>query len=84
MKNISFVITLILHFFIIYSLKLLDNFSVIILEISILIMMGFIIVKFSKNKSSIKSLGFGILYGSITSLILLLSFSIWLNNNFPG
>lgn len=83
MKHIAFVITLILHFFTIYSLKLLDNFSAIILEISTSIIIGFIIVKLSENKNSIKNLGFGILYGSITSLILLLLFSLWLSNNFP-
>lgn len=83
MKHITFTITLILHFLIVYSLKLLDNFSLIILEIFASIIIGFIIVKFSGNKSPIKSLGFGILYGSITSLIFLLLFSLWLSNNFP-
>lgn len=84
MKQIVFTSTLVLHLFIIYTLKLLDNFLLIILILIASVTIGFVIRKFSENKESAKNLGSGIFYGSITSLIILIVFSFWLSNNFPG
>ena len=84
MKQIAFIITLILHLFIVYTLKMLDSFSLIILIVVASITIGFVIRKFSENKELVKNLGSGIFYGSITSLIILTVFGFWLSNNFPG
>ena len=84
MKAISFTSTIIFHFLIILSLKLLDNFNSILIIFLFSILIGLTIKLLSKNRSvSLNHLGWGILYGSITTVSLLLISITLLGYNFP-
>jgi len=84
MKYIFFTVTLALQFLSILTLKLLDNFTLIIVILILSIVFGGII-KFSNEKSNltIANIGWGLFYGSVTSLGLIIIFIIWLSFNFP-
>lgn len=84
MKAISFTTTIIFQFLVIISLKLLDNFDSILIIFLFSILIGLAIKLLSKNRSiSLNHLGWGILYGSITTVTLLLITMTWLAYNFP-
>jgi len=84
MKIVYFFLTLIVHLLIIVNLKLLDNFNSILMIFLFSILIGLAIKLLSKNRSTnLKHLGWGILYGSITTVTLLLIAMTWLGYNFP-
>ncbi len=84
MKIISFIVTLFLHFSIILSLKLLDDFNSILIILFASIIIGLSIKLFHKNRNiNLNHLGWGILYGSISILTLLMITISWLGYNFP-
>jgi hypothetical protein len=84
MKSIFLVATIGLQFLSVFTLKLLDNFFLIIGIFIFCIAIGGII-NFSKptKNSTIKNIGWGLFYGSLTSLGLVTVFMIWLSFNFP-
>ena len=84
MKYIFLIATLALQFLSVLTLKLLDNFPVIIGIFILSIVVGGLI-KFSKPSTNltIANIGWGLFYGSITSLGLIIAFTIWLSFNFP-
>ena len=84
MKIISFIATLTFHFLSVFTLKLLDNFSIII-GIFLASLVGGFIIKYSSGNSKtwIKNTGWGLIYGSLTSIGLLISFVIWATFNWP-
>lgn len=80
MKYFVFVLTLLLHFIAILTLKLLDNFFPIIAIFLGSIVFGLIILITTNDKgSNRRKIGWGLFYGSITSLTLTIAFTIWLN-----
>jgi len=84
MKYFFLALTLLVQFLSVLSLKLLDNFGLIIGVFAISLLMGGFI-RFSKSQSSgtIAALGWGLFYGSLASLLIVLVFIVWLSFNFP-
>lgn len=84
MKLIFYISTLAIQFLSIVGLKLLDNFIVIIILFLGCLTFGIKFHFYSKpNEKRINDIGWGLFYGSITSLILTILFIIWLVFNFP-
>ena len=83
MKIVSFVLTILIQFLSLMTLKLLDNFYLIILIFISCLLAGFLIKMNSSVKSRTKEIGWGLLYGSLTSVTLVILFVIWLSFNFP-
>jgi amino acid permease len=79
MKIISFIVTLFMHFLIILSLKLLDNFNTILIIVFASTIIGLSIKLFYKNhNTNLNHLGWGILYGSLTAFISILLFTTYI------
>lgn len=83
MKTTSFILTILIQFLLVFTLKLLDNFYLILLILISSLVIGFLIQISNSTKSNIKKIGWGLLFGSLTSLILTIMFVIWLSFNFP-
>ena len=83
MKTTSFILTILIQFLLIFTLKLLDNFYLILLILISSLAVGFLIRISNLTKSKIKKIGWGLLFGSLTSLILTILFVVWLSFNFP-
>ena len=84
MKYFFLTLTIALQFLSVLTLKLLDSFYLII-EIFLACLLIGAIINFSKadyNPTTIK-IGWGLFYGSLTSLGLIIVFMIWLSFNFP-
>ena len=77
MKYFFLIATIVLQVSIALTLKLLDNFDLIIMIFIISLSVGGLI-NFSKNQIKIKNVGWGLFYGSLTSLGIVLIFMIWL------
>ena len=73
MKYLFFAITIVLQFLSLLSLKLLDNFYFIVAIFVLCIFFG-AMLNFSKSETnSLKSnIGFGLFYGSLTSLMVVI------------
>jgi len=78
MKAISYALTLSIHIILVFSLKLLDDFRLIVLALFISLLTGTILNFFSQNPLA-KNIGWGIFYGSLTSIIILAVFMLWLS-----
>jgi hypothetical protein len=83
MKIVAFITTILIQFLSIVALNLLDNFYLIILIFITCLVGGLLIKMSSSTKSKMKEIGWGLLFGSLTSLTLTLLFVIWLSFNFP-
>lgn len=81
MKAAYFIITLIVHTILVFTLKLLDNFYL-ILGIMLAGVVAGTIILIRKN-AKFKNVGWGICYGSALSLIMLIVFTTWLSYNYP-
>lgn len=81
LSKISLALTFIIHISIIGAFKLLDDFSLIITVYIISFISGLFLKSYSKN--SLKKIGWSLFYGSITSLVLVGGFIIWLESNYP-
>jgi uncharacterized BrkB/YihY/UPF0761 family membrane protein len=84
-KLFSFIATISFQFVLVVSLKLLDNFWLIIALLFLCLAVGGVVHFTNKNKktSTVNSIGWGLFYGSITSLALIIIFMIWLYFYFP-
>lgn len=85
MKYIFLAATIALQFLSVFTLKLLDSFWLII-TIFILALVAGGVMNFSNRKTGTtktKNIGWGLFYGSLTSLALVILFMIWLSFNFP-
>jgi len=83
-KTITFVLIVLIQLALIIELKLLDDFYPIITVISLCALIGLIIrLTLPKQQIKIRNIGWGILYGSITSMLLTIVFIVWLNYNYP-
>jgi hypothetical protein len=80
-SKISFALTLIVHISILLNFKLLDDFNLIITMYTISLVGGLLLKLYAKN--NLKKVGWGLFYGAITSLILVIGFIIWLAINYP-
>ncbi|MGH1517682.1 hypothetical protein [Chryseobacterium sp. JK1] len=84
MKYIFLIITIAIQFSLIVSLQLLDGFEIIIgIFIACLLVGALLYFLKSEKLSHFKSLGFGLFYGSLISLVSTIGFMIWLSYNFP-
>lgn len=83
MKIVSFILTMLFQFLSLLSLKLLDNFYLILAIFVSCLIVGFLINISSSKDTITKKIGWGLLYGSLTSLTLTILFMIWLSFNFP-
>jgi len=83
LKLISFVITIFTEFLLIVGLQLLDSFDLILLIFTCCAISGLLITLKYQKKSKMQEMGWGLLFGSLTSIILTISFTIWLSYNFP-
>ena len=85
MKYFFFIATILLHFISVKALKLLDNFWLIIIIFFLTLFIG-TLLNFSnpqtKTKIS-KQIGWGLFYGSLTSIVVIVILMIWLSFNFP-
>jgi hypothetical protein len=79
MKYFVFALTLIGHFIAILTLKLLDNFFPVIFILLGSVVFGLITLTTNDKKSKRRKIGWGLFYGSITSLTLTIAFMIYLN-----
>ncbi len=82
-KTASFILTISIQFLAILSLKLLDNFFLIIMIFIACLLGGRSMKSSSSSNSQKKEIGWGIFYGSLTSLTLTIVFIIWLVLNYP-
>lgn len=85
MKYIFLVATLALQFLSVLTLKLLDSFWLII-TIFVLSMVVGSVLNFSNREREttvINKIGWGLFYGSLTSLAIVIIFMVWLSFNFP-
>jgi hypothetical protein len=82
MSKTSFIGSILLQFLLVFNLKLLDN-TYLILSLFFTFMLIGIFLKIVFKKSNIQKIGNGILFGSLTSLSLIIIFLIWLFFNFP-
>lgn len=82
MKIASFVITVLILAIMVFSIKALDNIEFIYGIPFLLIVLGFVMRRNKKSKL-IRNVGVGIFYSSLTVLVLLMIFFIWLIYNFP-
>ena len=82
-KVASFILTISIQFLAIISLKLLDNFFLIIMIFIACLLGGRSMKSSNSSNSQKKEIGWGIFYGSLTSLTLTIVFIIWLVLNYP-
>jgi|GEM_PF-4783819 len=85
MKYLFFTVTIALQFLSILTLKLLDSFWLIIAIFLLCLVLGGVL-NFSTKKANTgitHTLGWGLFFGSMTSLALVVVFIIWLSFNFP-
>lgn len=85
MKFASLLTTLILQFLMMVVLKLLDNLFFIIGLLLVCVIVG-LVIRFSskyEENEDVQNLNWGFMYGSLTTLILTVSFVLWLSNNYP-
>ncbi|MTI41088.1 hypothetical protein [Fulvivirga lutimaris] len=80
MKIITYLITISFQLLSVWSLKLLDSFSLIIVIFISCVIGGF----FLKRIKSTTNLGWGLFFGSLTSLVITIGFTIWLSFNLGG
>ncbi len=83
MKITSYILTILIQFLSLLTLKLLDNFYLVILIFITCLVSGLLIKTNNSTKSKTKEIGWGLLFGSLTSLALTILFIIWLSFNFP-
>ena len=83
MKLLYFALTILIQFISLMTLKLLDSFYLIILIFISCLGAGFLIKMYSPTKTIMKEIGWGVLFGSLTSLTLTLLFVLFLSFNFP-
>ena len=84
MRYFVFVLTLILHFITILTMKLLDNFFPIIAILLGSIVLGFILISTDDKGSQRWKIGWGLFYGSTTSLTLTIVLTIYLSYALSG
>jgi len=82
-KPISFLSTFFIQLFILFFVKILDNLFEFIVFLTCCILIGFFIKVKKASTVKMKEIGWGVLYGSLTTLTLISSFLIWLVYNFP-
>jgi pheromone shutdown protein TraB len=85
MKYLSFFATIGLQFLSVLTLKLLDSFWLVIAIFILTLVVGGV-MNFSRRETETtmaNTIGWGLFYGSLTSLGLVLLFTIWLAFNFP-
>jgi uncharacterized BrkB/YihY/UPF0761 family membrane protein len=84
-KLFSLIAAISFQLILVVSLKLLDNFWLIITLLFLCLAVGGVLHFPNKNKktSTVNSIGWGLFYGSITSLSLIIIFIIWLYLYFP-
>jgi hypothetical protein len=85
MKYLFFFATIALQFLSVTTLKLLDSFGIIIAIFILSLVVGGIMNFSNKAPGTTKTnhIGWGLFYGSLTSLGLVLLFIVWLSFNFP-
>lgn len=84
MKVLSYISTIVLQALVLAYLKLLDNFSLILWIFLICLIAGIIIRFIARGISYIgKELGWGLFWGSATSLTIIVGFMLFLAHNFP-
>ena len=72
MRYIYLILTLIVQLIAVGTLKLFENYSLIITFFFGCLLLGLIVYKLTKENNQIKHLGWGILFGSLTSLSLII------------
>lgn len=82
MRGISSIITLIVLLTIVFMVKILDSIEFVYGIPFLCCILGFVLLKQKRNKP-LKEIGKGIFLSSLTVLILLALFFIWLIYNFP-
>jgi len=81
MRYLLIFLTLIFHFTLILTVKLLDNFSLIIVILFASLILGLIILITARDKKSIiREFGWGLFFGSLTSIALTIMFIIYLSS----
>jgi hypothetical protein len=83
LKITSFILTILIQFLSIVVLKLLDDFHLIIMIFIACLAVGLLAKLFNPTNSNIQKIGWGLLFGSLTSLTLTVLFVVWLSFNFP-
>jgi hypothetical protein len=95
MKYVYFGATILLQVLCLRVIKLLDSFAVVVAILALTILVGLSIkLSNSENKlleikpsngenKALKDLGWGLFYGGLTYLALIVAFMMWLEFNFP-
>jgi len=84
MKIVVYILTILLQLLSIISLKLLDNFYLILTIIFACLILGLVFKTDKRLNATLKAVGWGLLYGSITSITGGAIFMVWLVLNYPG
>jgi len=83
-KYLFFIIILLIDYLLVRTLKLLDNLGALTVIFTFILTAGIIINFFVKKGSkTIKDIGWGMLYSSLTVITFMFCFLIWSSFNFP-
>ena len=83
LKIAAYVLTILIQLLLILTLKFLDHFILILFIFIFSLFYGYRMSRNDTSESTTKAMGWGLLYGSITLLGLIIVFIIWLSFNFP-
>jgi hypothetical protein len=83
MKYFYLILTVLLQFLCLRVIKLLDNPTILLAIVGLSLLIGILVKLNNKENKPLRDLGWGLFYGSLASLALLVVFMIWLSFNFP-
>ena len=82
MRYICFALTMLAEYLLSRAFKIMDNPDVLIIIIISILLIGMFITIYGKSVSpAIKNIGWGMLYGSICTICLMVFLFFWLSNN---
>jgi amino acid transporter len=80
MKSIFFALTVVSQFILVASLKILDNLHIVALIFAVCMTVGFFLMYLDNTINiTLKSLGWGLRYGTLFSIIATMAFLYWLS-----
>ncbi len=81
MKYLYLVLTLMIQFICVREFKLFDNMYLIFIIFIVTLLSG--LGMYNSKSKTFKDLGWGLLFGSLSSIALIFVFMIWLSFNYP-
>jgi hypothetical protein len=83
MKIASYILTILFQFLLVFVLKFLDNFVLLIFLYLAMLATGLILKFKTEEETTANEIGRGIFNASLTVIIVMILFFLWLSANFP-